>query len=77
VAQRNAPNIRFRHAAELLTDFFKFLYCYIQRYICNKTIINIGVIGAQSTFGGGGKKFLPEKYVCKINKMPEFYTILD
>jgi len=36
-------------------------------------VINIGV-GAQSTLGG--KIFLPEKYVWKINKMPEFYMIL-
>jgi len=26
--------------------------------------------------GGGGTKFLPEKYVLKISKMPEFYVIL-
>jgi len=25
---------------------------------------------------GGGTKFLPEKYVLKISKMPEFYMIL-
>ena len=31
-------------------------------------------LGAQSTFGG--KTFLPEKYVRKINKMPEFYMSL-
>jgi len=31
-------------------------------------------IGAQSTLGG--TTFLPEKYVLKINKMPEFYIIL-
>jgi len=36
--------------------------------------VNIGV-GAQSTLGGG-TKFLPEKYVLKISKMPEFYMIL-
>jgi len=30
--------------------------------------------GAQSTLGG--MTFLPEKYVWKINKMPEFYMIL-
>jgi len=36
---------------------------------------NIGV-GAQSTLGGGGTKFLLEKYVLKISKMPEFYMIL-
>ena len=35
--------------------------------------ICIGV-GAQSTLGG--TKFLPEKYVLKISKMPEFYMIL-
>jgi len=34
---------------------------------------NIGV-GAQSTLGG--KTFLPEKYVWKINQMAEFYMIL-
>ena len=34
---------------------------------------SIGV-GAQSTLGG--TTFLPEKYVWKINKLPEFYTIL-
>jgi len=33
---------------------------------------NTGV-GAQLTLG---ETFLPEKYVWKINKMPEFYTIL-
>jgi len=27
-------------------------------------------------FRGGGTKFLPEKYVSKISKMPEFYMIL-
>jgi len=32
-------------------------------------------VGAQSTLGGGGTKFLPEKYVFKISKMPEFYMI--
>jgi len=31
-------------------------------------------VEAQSTVGGGGT-FLPEKYVWKINKMPEFYMI--
>ena len=31
-------------------------------------------VGAQSTLGG--TTFLPEKYVWKINKMPEFYIIL-
>jgi len=31
-------------------------------------------VGAQSTLGG--TKFLPEKYVLKINKMPEFYMTL-
>jgi len=25
----------------------------------------------------GGTTFLPEKYVRKINKLPEFYMILD
>ena len=30
-------------------------------------------VRAQSTLGG--KTFLPEKYVWKINKMPEFYII--
>ena len=35
--------------------------------------ICIGVV-AQSTLGG--TTFLPEKYVWKINKMPEFYMIL-
>jgi len=35
---------------------------------------NIGV-GAQSTLGG--TTFLPEKYVWKINIMPEFYMILS
>ena len=34
---------------------------------------DIGV-GAQSTLGG--TKFLPENYVLKISKMPEFYIIL-
>jgi len=38
------------------------------------TIFPIGV-GAQSTLGGG-TKFLPEKYILKISKMPEFYMIL-
>jgi len=32
-------------------------------------------VGAQSTVGGG-TTFLPEKYVWKINEMPEFYMIL-
>ena len=32
-------------------------------------------VGAQSTLGG--TTFLPEKYVWKINKMPEFYMILS
>jgi len=40
------------------------------------TIDCIGV-GAQSTLGGGGTKFLPEKCVLKISKMPEFYMILS
>ena len=31
-------------------------------------------VGAQSTLGG--TTFLPEKYVWKINKIPEFYMIL-
>ena len=31
-------------------------------------------VGAQSTLGG--TTFLPEKYVLKISKMPEFYMIL-
>jgi len=31
-------------------------------------------VGAQST--SGGTKLLPEKYVLKISKMPEFYMIL-
>jgi len=31
-------------------------------------------VGAQSTLGG--MTFLPEKYVRKITKMPEFYVIL-
>jgi len=31
-------------------------------------------VGAQSTLGGTA--FLPEKYVRKINKILEFYTIL-
>jgi len=38
-------------------------------------IFPIGV-GARSTLGGGGHKILPEKYVLKIRKMPEFYMIL-
>ena len=38
-------------------------------------VADIGV-GAQSTLGGGGTTFLPEKYVWKINKMPEFYAII-
>jgi len=29
-------------------------------------------VGGQSTLGG--MTFLPEKYVWKINKMPEFFT---
>jgi len=37
------------------------------------SILCVGV-GAQSTLGG--KTFLPEKYVQKVNKMPEFHTIL-
>jgi len=47
------------------------VYLEICRYEVN--IICIG-IGAQSTLGG--TKFLPEKYVLKISKMPEFYMIL-
>ena len=31
-------------------------------------------IGAQSTLGG--TQFLPEKYVLKVSKMPEFYIII-
>jgi len=31
-------------------------------------------VGVQSTLGG--TKFLPEKYVLKISKLPEFYMIL-
>ena len=27
-------------------------------------------------FRGGGTEFLPEKYVLRISKMPEFYMIL-
>ena len=34
---------------------------------------SIGV-GAQPTLGG--TKFLPEKYILKINKMPELYMTL-
>ena len=42
----------------------------------HSAVLVIGV-GAQSTFFlGGGTKFLPEKYVLKISKMPEFYMIL-
>ena len=37
-----------------------------------RAVDHIGV-GAQSTLGG--TSFLPEKYVWKINKMPEFYMI--
>jgi len=32
-------------------------------------------VGAPSTLGG--TKFLPEKYVLKISKMPEFYLIIN
>ena len=35
-------------------------------------LYSIGV-GAQTTLGG---TFLPEKYVCKMNNIPEFYIIL-
>ena len=43
------------------------------------TLVDSGLVdcigvGAQSTLGG--TKFLPEKYVLKISKMPEFYIIL-
>jgi len=38
-------------------------------------VIAILGVGVQSTLGGG-KKFLPEKYVRKINIIAEFYTIL-
>jgi len=41
--------------------------------LINEPQTNIGV-GAQSTLGG--TTFLPEKYVWKMNKMPEFYMIL-
>ena len=39
-----------------------------------RTDISAIGVGAQSTLGG--KTFLPEKYVWKINKMPEFCMIL-
>ena len=41
------------------------------------SVIMVVVIGvkAQSTLGGG-TEFLPEKYVLKISKMPEFCLIL-
>jgi len=38
-----------------------------------RDVYTIGV-GAQSTLGG--TQFLPEIYVLKISKMPEFYIIL-
>jgi len=31
--------------------------------------------GRRSSVNFGGKTFLPENYVWKINKMPEFYVI--
>jgi len=41
--------------------------------LCISKIIGVG---AQSTLGGGGTKFLPEKYVLKISRLAEFYVIL-
>jgi len=40
----------------------------------DKLLLQIIGVGAQSTLGG--MTFLPEKYVSKINKMPELYMIL-
>ena len=40
-------------------------------------IISGGPIGVGPLSTLGGKTFLPEKYALKINKMPEFYTILS
>ena len=45
--------------------FFKELFLVVHGHVR---------IGAQSTLGG--TKFLPEKYVLKISKMLEFYTLL-
>jgi len=39
------------------------------------TLYLIGVYRSSVNFRGG-TKFLPEKYVLKISKMPEFYMIL-
>ena len=42
-------------------------------WLLRSFVLRIGV-GAQSTLRG--TKFLPEKNVLKISKMPEFYMIL-
>jgi len=43
---------------------------------CTVYIVRLSMtgVGAQSTLGG--TPFMAEKYVWKINKMPEFYVIL-
>jgi len=48
------------------------------KYIVNCSSVDHNIhsktgVGVQSTLGG--KTFLPEKYVWKIHKMPEFYMI--
>ena len=45
----------------------------LKTFILFRTNEHIGV-GAQSTLGG--TKFMPEKYVLKISKMPEFDMII-
>ena len=51
------------------------VFCYKQ-LVTHLLYANCIGVGAQSTLGGGGTKFLPEKYVLKISKMSEFYKIL-
>jgi len=53
------------------TTRINFIHLLLSHAICFANSIGVG---AQSTLGG--TKFLPEKYVLKISKMPEFYKIL-
>ena len=66
-----------------LSLLFTWISGYVQKwFILRFRLHNVSVnhrriglyIGAQSSWGG--TTFLPEKYVWKINKIPEFYTIL-
>jgi len=69
---------------ELITISLIFLQISITHIICSFTALRSVVYSSvyrrhrrrsSVNFRGGGKTFMPEKYVSIINKIPEFYTI--